>query len=51
MTTKHVGRHRRPTPSLRTLTFAVSTGLTILVSPLLLAFAAILGALAQAGAL
>lgn len=46
-----VGRHRRPTPSLRTLAFAVSTGITILAAPLLLAFAIVLGALAQAGAL
>lgn len=51
MITKHVGRHRRPTPPYRMIAFAVTTGITVLSFPLLAAFAIILGALDQAGAL
>lgn len=51
MTTTYVGRHRRPPSDTRILARAVLTGVTVLSFPLLAAFAIILGALDQAGAL
>lgn len=51
MTTTYVGRHRRPPSDTRILVRAVLTGATIITFPLLAAFAIILGALDQAGAL
>lgn len=51
MTAPYIGRHRRQLSETRILIAAAATGFTILTFPLAAAFAIILGALHQAGAL